>query len=123
MQFFKINFRKSLNIILPERGITLVELVITLIIVGILATAAMMRYIDLSHAANAAACKTNQSSLETAQTMYFIEKMQEGNGHYATSLQELKPYLKEEIIPQCPSGGNYELLDNGKVRCSISSHN
>ncbi len=103
-------------------GFTLVELIVTLVIVGILATAALMQFIDLSHSAQAAACVTNQLSLETAQTMYYTTNYLSGNAHYAESIDDLVPFLKDEKTPQCPSGGTYQLLSDGKVTCTISDH-
>jgi len=103
-------------------GFTLVELIVTLVIVGILATAALTQFIDLSHSAHAAACITNQLSLETAQTMYYTTNYLAGDAHYAESIDDLVPFLREEQIPQCPSGGTYKLLSDGKVTCTIPDH-
>ena len=92
-----------------ERGFTMVDLIVTIVILGILATAMATRFFDLSHAADVAACKSNQMTLE----FY---------GEYATSLDDLKPYLKGETLPECPSNGQYTILPRGEITCTIGEH-
>ena len=105
-----------------EGGFTFVELIVTVVILGILVTIAITRYIQLLHTSRAAACKYNQSVLETAQTMYYTTTYLSGNAHYAESLDDLVPFLKNETVPHCPSGGSYQLLSGGKVTCTIPDH-
>ena len=105
-----------------EKGFTFVELIITVVIIGIIATAAAMRFIDLSQSADAGACRTNQLALQTAQIFYYADQIQTGNGHYAESLDRLAPYLKNEEIPTCPGNGTYLLLSGGEVICSVREH-
>ena len=105
-----------------EHGFTLVELIVTLVIVGILAAAALTRYLDLSSAAKSGACRTNQLSMESAQAMHFSTTSLEGEGSYATQFSELADFIKGGAIPQCPGGGTYSLLSTGRVTCSIAKH-
>jgi len=107
-----------------EQGFTLTEIIVILIIVSILATAALNRFIDMSKAANRAACKANQLALETAQTLLNAQSLIEnGESHYAADLNELKPYLRDNTIPSCPSGGSYVIGAKGSISCTISDHN
>ncbi len=105
-----------------ERGFTIVDLVVTIVILGILATAMATRFFDLSHSAEVAACKSNQMTLEFAQRLYYVHTVQTGSGDYATSLDDLKPYLKDEILPKCPSNGQYIILPRGEITCTIGEH-
>ena len=105
-----------------ERGFTLVDLVVTIVILGILATAMATRFFDLSHSAEVAACKSNQMTLEFAQRLYYIHTVQTSIGEYASSLDDLKPYLKGESLPECPSNGQYTILPGGEITCTIGEH-
>ena len=105
-----------------EPGFTIVEIVITLVILGILVTAAVSRFFDLSQAADRSACRSNQLTLETAQQFYYIRTMQQNNGAYATTIDQLAPYLKDGQIPQCPADGTYQILMLGRITCSFADH-
>jgi len=111
------------SFIRDEKGLTLTEIIVVLIIISILAVAAVDRFIDLSKAANRASCKTNQLSLRTAQTLINAKSMIEnGTSHFATDLNELKPFLKDNKLPVCPSGGTYIIGPSGSISCSIPDH-
>ena len=106
-----------------EEGFTFIELVTTLVIIGILASAALARYLDLNQVAKAHTCIGNQIALETAQTLYYTECYLNGDGHYADELDQLAPYLNNNLLPYCPSGGEYIILPAGVVECSLDEHN
>jgi len=106
-----------------EDGFTFVEIITTLVIIGILASAALARYIDMSQVAKASACVTNQVALETAQTLYYTENYLNGDGKYADETNQLVPYLRGERLPPCPGNGEYLILPVGVIRCSIDNHN
>ena len=105
-----------------ECGFTLVDLVVTIVILTILATAMATRFFDLSHATDVAACKSNQMTLEFAQRVYYINTVQTSSGEYATSLDDLKPFLRDETLPECPSKGQYTILPGGTITCTIEEH-
>ncbi len=105
-----------------ERGFTLIDLIITIVILGILAASAATRFVDLSHSAEITACKSNQMSMEAAQKIFFISTLQVNNGRYAEDLNELAPYLRSETIPQCPDNGTYRILAGGCIECSNPDH-
>jgi prepilin-type N-terminal cleavage/methylation domain-containing protein len=105
-----------------EYGFTLVELITILVIASILATAAMMRFLDLSKCSNAAACRMNQHALKKAQILHFTQSYIEGNGQYAESLEALTDFLRDGEIPQCPDNGQYLILPAGEITCTILDH-
>jgi prepilin-type N-terminal cleavage/methylation domain-containing protein len=106
-----------------EDGFSLVEIVIVLIIVGILAAVAYTQFISFSEASKTATCQTNQTSIETAQTLYYTDHYLSGAGEYASDLDELTSYFGNDRLPVCPKeGGEYELLSQGKATCSLEEH-
>jgi prepilin-type N-terminal cleavage/methylation domain-containing protein len=106
-----------------EKGFTFVELIVVIVIISILVAASATKFIDLSNSAQAGACRANQLALETAQTMYYTENILNGNSHYAESFDELIHYLQDETIPVCAGDGVYQILPDGKIKCSIAKHN
>jgi prepilin-type N-terminal cleavage/methylation domain-containing protein len=105
-----------------EHGFTFIELIISVVLLGILVTVAANRFIDLSQSAKTGACCANQLSLKTAQTLYYVENLVDGVGSYASTLEDLLPFIRKGTIPVCPGGGTYLLLSDGKVSCTIPGH-
>src|SRR4030043_2226454 len=52
-------------------GFTLLELIVVIVIVGILATTVVGKFVLLTDEANTAACKQNQVYIESAASFYF----------------------------------------------------
>jgi len=68
-----------------KRGLTLIELLIVVVIIGILAAISIPKFQNTKGKANAASLKSDLRNLTTAQEAYFYD-----NGTYATALTSLQ---------------------------------
>lgn len=100
-----------------KKGLTLIELLIVVIILGALAAIAIPRMSQNSDTAKRRACQTNQATIDTQVELYYAD-----NGSYPTLATFLVDanYFPDE--PTCPSGGTYSYDSNDRVQCSVSSH-
>jgi prepilin-type N-terminal cleavage/methylation domain-containing protein len=107
-----------------QAGWTLIEIIVTIVIFGIMATILTTKYINLIETGKRTACLSNQCSLVQAQSLFYAENyVKESNtGAYATDPNQLVPYVTGGVIPKCPKGPDYILLANGMVTCPLSEH-
>jgi prepilin-type N-terminal cleavage/methylation domain-containing protein len=73
-----------------DEGFTLVELLVVIAILGILAGIVVFSVSGVGDRGQAAACKTEKTTIQTAQEAYFAMPTG-GNGKYATSAGVLVP--------------------------------
>jgi type II secretion system protein G len=101
-----------------NKGFTLVELMVVLLILGILVAIAVPIYNTSQDKAKETACDANIRTLEGAAALYHAEtgNWPKEDGEEDLSLLE-NEYIKE--VPECPSGGTYDITENGTVTCSI----
>ena len=99
-----------------EKGFTLVELMVVVVIIGILVAIAIPIYNNVQANAQEKACLANQRTINGAASTYFTE-----NGEWPA-----KADLEDTFIqgwPECPSDGDVYTLastDNGIVQTSCA---
>ena len=98
-----------------QKGFTLVELMVVVVIIGILAAIAVPIYRNVQTNAAENACRANIRTLEGALEVW---KADNKSGTYPDSLNVLQTggYIKE--VPKCPLGGDYTYTQaTGAVTC------
>ena len=99
-----------------NKGFTLVELMVVLLILGILIAIAIPIYNKTTDKAKEKACFANQRTIEGAAAQYRAEEEK-----WPDNVAALKDYIQDADDTsklKCPDGGTYDIDDSGKVSCT-----
>ena len=100
-----------------QSGFTFIELIMVIVMIGLLATVAVAKFVDLSDSSGAAKCKASQSAVEGAASLAFSDSVVAGNRVFPTTLTAAM--FKHNQIPTCQFDGSNISYDNsdGTARC------
>lgn len=85
-----------------RKGFTIVELLITIVVIGILAAIVIIAYTGINVRANASAAKANAQSVQAVTEAYTQDSTTGGNGSYAASTAALSSW--NGGVSRIPSG-------------------
>ncbi len=99
-----------------QRGFTLIELMIVVVIIGILAAIAIPKFQDVTESAEKATCVSNMRNIITALNMYHAENGEYPGayeGHRWRQLDYIPGYTATDM--RCPTAGSrYRFRINGR---------
>ncbi len=98
-----------------NRGLTLVEVLAVIIILGIIAAIAVPSVSYLIEKSREDVCLANRTKLNKQYEVYLVLESKEN------TVINAKEYIFENGVDICPSGGKISYED-GEVKCSIHSH-
>ncbi|MCX6924537.1 MAG: type II secretion system protein, partial [Verrucomicrobia bacterium] len=85
----------------PQRGFTLVEIMIVVAIIGLLASIAVPNFVKARTTAQMNACISNLRQIDGAIQQWALDTKQDDTA--AVTAANVLPYLKNAVV--CPSGG------------------
>ncbi len=108
-------------------GFTIIELIAVIIVIGILTSTAIPKFIDLTAEANRAKCQANQGAIASAVALNYAKTVV-NDPSQADWIENLTiddvedDWFATGVVPVCPTTGEYS-LNNGNVVCSVPEHN
>ncbi|NLX89758.1 MAG: prepilin-type N-terminal cleavage/methylation domain-containing protein [Syntrophomonadaceae bacterium] len=102
-----------------QKGFTLVELMVVVVILGILVTIAVPLYNAQTEKTEKATCFANQRMIESAAVQYTLDN-DDKEITDVNKIELLNDYFQGKA-PTCPSGEAYS-IEGGKVACTEHGH-
>lgn len=85
-----------------QRGFATLEVILMVMVIGILASIAVPRFTNVTTAANTAKIQSDLSTIDTAISIYYMEK-----GSYPSGINDLSDYLMDATNVKPPTGKAY----------------
>ena len=99
-----------------QKGFTIMELMIVIVIIGILIAIAIPAYNNFRAAAQKRACQSNMRTILSANGLYMAE-----TGNDAASIDLLTPYMNNAATITCPTDNTAEYtIAAGVVTCTAN---
>lgn len=114
------------KLMLSQKGFTIMELVVVIIILGVLVAIALPRYFALTDDAQEAACLANQKSIEAAIMMDYSNRLLAGSGETLSDVvsdynSDPGSFFANDQAPKEPSGGSYTVSESsGQITITCS---
>ncbi len=85
-----------------ERGFTIMELLVVIVIIGVLAAIGVPAYNNMTNRARETTCQANRRTIATAVGMYYVDNGSYKNGSADLTLGDLVLYLDNAESIKCP---------------------